>query len=67
MSFGKRLANITHRSRWLLFSTIIEIPNSGRKLLAPVKTEDKSEDAPFDNDFFRSAQRYNDFPALEVN
>ncbi|MFQ5631687.1 MAG: hypothetical protein ACE5I1_23185, partial [bacterium] len=58
MTFGQRLMGISHRGRWILFSSLVDIHDPGRKLLKAGNSKKKdTENSPFDNDFFRSAKR----------
>ena len=61
MSLGKRLVKVTQRSRWLLFSSLVEVPdNLKRRLPAPRKEDTNKQDrenAVFENEFFRTAKR----------
>ncbi len=60
MTLGKRLMQMTHRGRWALFSSLVEIPeNLQKRLPAPPKDESKEdpENAIFENDFFRNARK----------
>lgn len=58
VTFGQRLMSISHRGRWVLFSKLVDVPDTGQRLLKAGDTKQKEPDnSPFDNEFFRSAQR----------
>lgn len=58
MTFGQRLMSISHRGRWILFSSLVDIHDPGRKLLKAGKPQQQGPDnSPFENDFFRTAKR----------
>ncbi|KAA3660950.1 MAG: hypothetical protein DWQ10_05550 [Calditrichaeota bacterium] len=57
MSIGKSLVNLSHRNRWLLFSSVVQqdsnyVPDPARQL-NPYLDQDKS----FNNSFFKKAER----------
>lgn len=59
MSLGNSLMSLSHRSRWILFSSVVDYKDLGTRLL-PIRENKKPEedlDAPFDNKFFQSAKR----------
>lgn len=59
MTLGQRLMGISHRGRWILFSSLVDIIDPGRKLLTAgdAKPKNEPDNTPFENDFFRSAKR----------
>ena len=58
VTFGQRLMSISHRGRWILFSSLVDIPDSGQKLLqAPTTKRKEPDNSPFENEFFRNAKR----------
>ncbi|KAA3615387.1 MAG: hypothetical protein DWQ05_13605 [Calditrichaeota bacterium] len=57
MSIGKTLVNLSHRDRWLLFSTLVQsdknyVPD-GTRQINPFIDQNES----FENRFFKKAER----------
>ncbi|RMF59561.1 MAG: hypothetical protein D6743_16135 [Calditrichaeota bacterium] len=55
MTFGQRLLHVTHRDRWLLFSTLIEC--NGTRIQLPNRSEAEELEKAFDHPFFKETRR----------